>query len=256
MADSEPTGLGGVASEDVDDSGVAVVERKSDGDLRPHPATFSAELIPVLVDACRPWGNGILLDPFAGIGKANIVADEIGSVFMGFEIEPEWAAWNPNIAVADSTHMNIEDCSVNCVLTSPPYGNRMADRYAGSPRDMEHAKANGSIPRRTYRIALGRDLNEHNAGRYAFNNKYKELCSLVWSEVHRVLKHNGGFVLNVSDHIKDGKQVPVVDWHVDTITRLGFLLDKTTEVATKRFRFGANNERRLPTEKVLRFIKP
>jgi len=255
MADSESTGLGGVAPEDVDCDSGATIAGESNGNLKPHPATFSAELIPVLVDACRPWAGGVLLDPFAGVGKANIVADEIGSVFMGFEIEPEWAAWNPNVVVVDSTQMPINDCSVECVVTSPPYGNRMADRYAGSPRDMEHAKANGSIPRRTYRIALGRELNEHNAGRYAFNSVYKDLCSGVWQEVHRVLKRHGGFVLNVSDHIKDGKTVPVVDWHVDTIMQLGFSLDKVTEVSTRRFRFGANSEKRPPTEKVLRFIK-
>lgn len=255
MVDSESSGLGGVAPEDVDVAGDGVVGRQGDGNLRPHPATFSAELIPVLVDACRPWAGGVLLDPFAGIGKANIVADEIGAVFMGFEIEPEWAAWNPNIRVVDSTQMPLADCSVNCVVTSPPYGNRMADRYAGSPRDMDHAKANGSIPRRTYRVSLGRDLHEHNAGRYAFNSIYKDLCSKVWTEVHRVLRPNGGFVLNVSDHIKDGKTVHVVDWHVETIVQLGFSLDKTTDVATRRFRFGANSEKRTPAEKVLRFIK-
>lgn len=239
----------------MDGSSGGAVGRESAGNLRSHPATFSAELIPVLVDAARPWANGILLDPFAGIGKANIVADEIGSVFIGFEIEPEWAAWNPKVQVCDSRAMDLYDESIDCVVTSPPYGNRMADRYAGSPRDMEHARANGSIPRRTYRVALGRDLSEHNVGRYQFNSSYKELCSQVWAETHRVLRVGGGLILNVSNHIRDGKVVNVVDWHVDDLMKRGFVIDKVFDVATKRFRFGQNNERRVPTEKVLRFIK-
>ncbi len=37
-----------------------------------------------------------------------------------------------------------------------------------------------------------------------------------------MLTRNGLFVLNVSNHIRNGEEVPVVEWHLETFLRQGF----------------------------------
>jgi hypothetical protein len=76
---------------------------------------------------------------------------------------------------------------------------------------------------------------------------------IIYEECRRVLKFGGPFILNMSDHIRNGKQVPVTDWHKGTLIDLGFELLDATKIKTRRMGFGANRDKRAGYEWTLFF---
>lgn len=205
-----------------------------------HPARYSDVLMPVF-DKILPE-KGEILDCFAGTGKLRTIRPNCTLL----EIEPEWAEMNGAI-VGDATAMPFSDESFDAVCTSPTYGNRMADSF------IDH-KPEKNYKRNTYTHCLGRKLSENNSGAMQWGDKYRALHEKAWCEVKRVLKPRGLFVLNISDHIRNGEVVAVSDWHKTTILNLGFKLVKTIQIETPRNRFGANSKARVEFEKVFIFI--
>src|SRR3990167_2945345 len=115
----------------------------------PHPAKFSNELLPILAK----YAYGHILDPMGGTGKAGLLKalnPRITRVTIN-ELEKEWAEQsNDNnvdeIIIGDARNLSGR---YDCIVTSPPYGNRMADNFkAGKPDSM----------RRRYVGDLGRQI--------------------------------------------------------------------------------------------------
>ena len=99
-----------------------------------------------------------------------------------------------------------------------------------------------------------RQLHADNSGTLrATREDYWAFHARAWAEVARVLRPGGRFVLNVSDHISRGAVVPVVERHADLVLLCGFTFVKEFRVTTRRLRYGANNQVRVPTESVLVF---
>jgi hypothetical protein len=254
-----------------------------------------------------------VLDPFAGTGKIHMLENIHPRVrTTGIEIEAEWAMLGPqcshcggagggNVRTGmDQTDFDWEDCpdcwGTGCktivgnalhlpeqwtnrfhmVVTSPTYGNRMAD----------HHDAKDDSKRMTYKHMLGRDLHPDNSGQMHFGPKYKEFHEKAWAEVTRVIKlpdrahsfqvkspeiprpfipagdatltlgqdYSGGlFVLNVSNFIRSGKEVDVCQWHYDTIIQMGYDLELERDVPTARLRYGQNHAARVTHEKIFVF---
>jgi DNA modification methylase len=204
-----------------------------------HPAKYTDCLLPIFSEYLKD--AVLVLDPFAGTGKLK----EIVPNAILLEIEPEWASMSGAI-VSDSQYMPLRDNVFDAVCTSPTYGNRMADHF------VDHQPHKNYV-RNTYRHCLGRSLNSNNSGRMQWGNKYKKLHIAVWKECKRVLKKDGLFILNISDHIRAGKRIYVSDWHVDVLKGIGFKLLKSIEVKTPRQKMGKNSELRVGCEYVLIF---
>lgn len=219
-----------------------------------HPAKFS----PAVLGAIREIADGVVgpesvvLDPFAGVGGIHTLADPMGWETWGVEIEREWAQQHPRTVWGDSTTLGAMaerdeiPARFDAIVTSPAYGNRMADGYAGD--------AKGS-KRYTYRTALGRDLTMNNGASLQWGPRYMALHRQVWRQCSALVRPHGHFILNVSDHIRKGMVMPVVKWHVGELVRLGWNVIATTEVETPRNRHGANRLRRVPAEQVVLFGK-
>jgi hypothetical protein len=208
-----------------------------------HPAKFSPPILEAIEGALavRLSGDALLLDPFAGIGGVH----QLPWRTVGVELEAEWAAQHPDTLCGDSTDLGalgIAPGSFDAVVTSPAYGNRMADSYAGDPKGTR---------RFTYRIALGRPLSDNSGAGLQWGDEYRRLHQAVWVECREALKPDGWMLVNVSNHIRKGVEQPVVEWHLSFLFELGFLLDEVIAVPTQRMRFGANSESRAATEKVL-----
>jgi DNA modification methylase len=86
-------------------------------------------------------------------------------------------------------------------------------------------------------------LHPSNAGQLQWGEAYRLFHAVAWTEVYRVLVPGGRFILNISDHIRDRKVVPVSKFHVEVIRDLGFTLQEQIVVPTPRLRQGANRER-------------
>lgn len=214
-----------------------------------HPAKYTDTFIPIFSEILN--NCDVVLDPFAGTGKLALIKDHgfKGKVICN-ELEPEWTKsadydvdeWR----VGDAAKMDwAEDNSIDAICTSPTYGNRMAD----------HFNAKDGSKRITYRHFLGRPLDESNTGRMQWGEKYRKKHVEVYKECIRVLKNNGKMVVNISDHIRAGEQIPVVDWHKNTLIELGMKLVDEIKINTPRMGFGANAKARVEHEFILVFSK-
>jgi DNA modification methylase len=212
-----------------------------------HPATFNANILSVL-ETVAPAG-GIILDIFGGVGKIGALA-KAGRTIISNEIEPRWAIVGrengcDEVIIGDATNLSIESESIDAIITSPTYGNRLADIDKSQTR-VGKDKKRSDYTRRTYRAYYGKDLNTNNSGNkmHWFNdhrgNKYRILHCKAWLEAARVLKLNGLLIINIKDHVRDGKVMKVSDWHRLMIESIGFEFISSLEISVH----GDQNTRR------------
>lgn len=256
-----------------------------------HPAKFSKGFVEMFRSLLheyleQPWRlpEPAVLDPFAGVGTIHQLRPEF--ITYGMEIEKEWAEQSQFTLTGDSTQMpDYWTETFDAVVTSPTYGNRMADHHmpgmctacegykkeGGKDRMIMVAlqdidllpdcpKCNGtgreSSKRNTYYHVLGHNLQENNTGMYQFTQfQYKELHSVVYKECYRVLVRGGIIIVNVSDHIRRGEVVKVVEWHRLQLKHTGFHMVAVRPVTTQRLGFGANADARVENEHILVFRK-
>ena len=211
-----------------------------------HPAVYSESVLPALASFVGPE-HEVILDPFGGVGKVHRLPAIVGWPMktIAVEIEPEWANCHPGTLIADALHLPFRDETFDAVVTSPTYGNRMAD---------SHDAEDGSI-RRSYTHDLGRKLTPGNSGSLQWGDRYRMFHTEAWHEAYRVIRPAGRLVLNISDHIRAKRRQYVASWHTECLIRLGFALAAAISVATSRHREGANSAARVDSEFVLAFDK-
>jgi hypothetical protein len=219
-----------------------------------HPARFNDKLIPVFSKFLPLTGK--LIDSFAGTAEklAMLLEDNhfLGEIHAN-ELQPYWASFTPEpiiSVVGDACNLPYPEEFFNCALTSPCYGNRMADSH--TPQE--------DSPRNTYTHrhmahCHGEKLDPRNSGAMQWGPEYRKLHLHAWVELWRVLKRGAPFILNIKDHIRAGKRVHVTHWHIETIQRIGFRFDGSRKVFLSGNRQGENAEKRINYEKVIRFVK-
>ncbi len=237
---------------------------------RPHPAKYSDTVIAALRDAMirhvdpqfnsdtgRPTQQG--LDPLAGTGK---LFDAVPlMIWTGIEIEKEWANHDQRILHGDCItvmrDMKTDGYQFRLIVTSPAYGNRMADPM------LPGVGAGRKYTYNTYTFKLGRLLSRRNGAQYVFHRKasgakYRKLHVQIWRAAVDVLEDGGYFFLNVSDYLcKDyANPIAVTDWHVGVLERMGLEEIERVAVDTPRNREGANADQRVAHEWVIVFRKP
>lgn len=220
-------------------------------DMPNHPARFSSELIPIFCDLLQqyaPLANTVF-DPFGGTGER---LDELASLlpqmqFRATEIEPLWHV-SERVCLGNALRLPLFDDSVDVVLTSPAYGNRMAD----------HHNAKDGSRRRTYRHMLGVPLHPDNSGAMQWGEAYRAFHVAAWTEAKRILqpyapRYRGILMLNIKNHIRGDLEMKVTQWHTAALVELGFDLIDIKEVPVPSMRFGANANKRALCESVIVF---
>lgn len=220
-----------------------------------HPAQYNKKLLPAISRYAS--GSKRILDPMAGVGNIfrlpeynqELLQAEICAV----EIEPEWAIADSRITVGSVLSLPWSDNYFDCVVCSPPYGNRMADR-----------RTNGkwADTRISYAVYLGRELSDGNAASLKWGDKYREFHLNAWAEVKRVLSTDfadglgGKFVLNIKDHYRNNEVQDVTGWHISALSSLGFVMVDRELVTLNGARYGRNYNSRVDFESVILFRLP
>jgi tRNA G10 N-methylase Trm11 len=256
----------------------------------PNPATFSPRILTVIAAELREFlpnetGTAKILDPFAGPGGVHALRAHRHETW-GIEIEREWAAANRWTFQGDATQLASlstvrRRMPFDAIVTSPTYGNRMADHHEAADRCREcctvwiedpntgngdwvtapdydgcsSCGGTGLTRRHTYRHQLGRPLHPRNTGGMQWGDEYRDLHRLAWVQCFDVLADGGLFILNVKDHVRGGEFQGVPGWHLRTLQSLGFIVENATAVATGGMRHGANSTLRADAELVITLRK-
>ena len=206
-----------------------------------HPAVMGSHIL----DACKaflPFVGCRVLDPFAGLGTTAKLLPEYDVV--GVEIEKEWADQYEKTICDDSLIVVPTLEKFDAVLTSPTYGNRMADDFEASDKSK----------RITYRHKLGRKLSEGTTSNLHYgrkNKKYEDLHSKIWKVCVDSLNDNGVFILNCKDFISSGTVMEVTQWHIETLAGYGMSVVESIRVPSRGMRFGSNSQKRIDYENVV-----
>lgn len=217
-----------------------------------HPATYTNSFIPVFAEILNSYQCRSVLDPMAGTGKIALIKQcgFTGKIYCN-DLETEWINsvypvdyWSSRDA-AEMPHFI--DGMFDAICTSPTYANRLADHY--NPQD-------GS-KRINYTVNLGRLPSPGSTCVLQWGLGYREKHLAIYKECYRVLKPGGIFILNISNHIRKGKEMHVAEWtrRILTLT-LGFRLLETRKMKTSRLRYGANAKSRVDFEYIFVFQKP
>ena len=201
-----------------------------------HPAKFSDSILDIINTNVDLYSlrNKKILDPFGGVGKIkNILPDTVC-----IDIEYEWAKEAGGVQ-ANSLDLPFSHDTFDGVITSPSYANRMADHFECK---------DGGRGRITYRHYLGKPLHKSNTGRMQWGNDYRGIHTFIYIECWRVMKSNAIIIVNVSNHIRNGKEIDVCKFHKETISGIGFEFLHEEHVETPRMRYGANNKVRANNE--------
>lgn len=206
-----------------------------------HPAKYTDVLLNAFVKMLA--NSNCILDPFGGTGKVFLLNQwyplaEIHAV----EIEPEWAGMNQRTTLGNALELPWKDNYFDAICTSPTYGNRMADGLLDG------------YERITYTAKLGRKLSPGNSGGMQWGKEYKAFHVKAWNEATRVLKSGGVFVLNIKNHIRDGKEQHVTEWHIETLQEIGYEVVDHAKIRTPSMRFGQNGEKRIEHESVIKLV--
>jgi len=210
-----------------------------------HCATFSdsilkrlGALLPVYLPA-----PAILHDPFAGVGKGVNFLQSLGYISWGTELEPEWAEQSDHVICMDFFKFAAQEVArrafpVDGVVTSPAYGNRMADV------DMRESVAG------TYAKSLGRKASEGSSCHLQWGDAYRRFHEDAWHAVTSILRPGGLMVLNVKNHIRAQHEVHVAEWHLSVFEALGYHLLRDELVSTPSLRRGENSQARVDHEHI------
>lgn len=222
-----------------------------------HPAKYSPQIMGTLLEVIHDHEiRGVALDPFGGVGYIHEVCHPSkveGLLAVAVEIEAEWAQESANRGTTFCADLlewapwaRRQGWRFDAVVTSPAYGNRMAD---------SHVAKDGS-KRLTYTHQLGRQLTEGNSGGMQWGKAYRAFHVKAWRAVCRLLEPGGWFLLNVKNHIRGGQEVDVTGFHkevLDTYCEHQF----TIEVAVQGMGFGQHQHtHKIGHESVLVYRKP
>lgn len=226
-----------------------------------HCAKFSKALIPTIREMILgiPYMHGRanyeVYDPMAGVGGLEEILEPFDFLHpVGSEIEPEYAA--------EKSWIWPEDCRENpdrhlLIITSPPYGNRMADQYLGTPVEQALRAETGKKPRRnSYAIDLNRKVSDGSSAGLQWGPKYRDLMTEIWWHVVKnQLDEGGHLIVNVASHFRDKEYKPVAEWTLAELLDLGLVLIEARFVPTPGLRDGQNSESRVGGEMVYLFRK-
>ena len=197
-----------------------------------HPATWNDALIAAAVELIDHHTEepGILIDPMAGEGRHYEALADAGWTLILSDIHA-WPHRSSRVVHGDATDIARDDNSIDVLLTSPPFGNRLADKMSTD-----------DDRRITYADRRGCDTADNDAAGLQWGSAYRSTMQDIWTETARVLRDDGLAVIDIKDHIRRDVRQHVTAWTVDAWQQLGWTVTDIIPVPAIGYR-GVRHDR-------------
>ena len=208
----------------------------------PWPTEALREIAHVINDLTTgPFGGPPslhLVDPMAGSGSIYRLVDEAMLTdprwtITATEIEPAFAACDPRVAVEDATialrRTGRGQRAPDAIVTSPPYGNRMADAYIPPASD--------TSTRFTYAVSLGQVPVDGSAAALGWGPAYRGAMAAIYAAIASAASPDTIVIIDMADHVCDGVVESVTDWTSRHLQAIGLRQIQRLAYRTRRIRY-------------------
>jgi DNA modification methylase len=204
-------------------------------DKAKHPATFPIALARRCIDLFSHQGE-LVVDPFMGSGTTLVAARDANRNAVGFDIHLDYIALTkerlrqeslftetqqfPILDDARNIAQYLEEESIACIVTSPPYANllnrkRLNKSRRGSERKNEQYKKVEQYSQRSEDLGT-LDLDA-----------YSKAMAEIFASLLPLLKKKGHCVINVPDMWWENKRITIHVSVIEALRSVGFELRNT-----------------------------
>ena len=211
-----------------------------------HPCPWSPEALREVAHVINDLTTGTfggppslhLVDPMAGGGSIYRLVDEAMLTdprwtITATEIEPAFAAHDPRVAVEDATialrRTGRGQRAPDAIVTSPPYGNRMADTYIPPASD--------TSTRFTYAVSLGQPPVDGSAAALGWGPAYRGAMAEIYAAIASAAAPDTIVIIDMADHLRDGVVEPVTDWTSRHLQAIGLRQIQRLPYRTRPIRY-------------------
>lgn len=211
-------------------------EKRDVRDKEAHPATFPINLAKKIIELFTHKGE-LVLDPFVGSGTTLVAAQDLDRNAVGFDLNKDYIklsesrlgqqkitdAKTKQLAICDDARnipTYLEEETVSCILTSPPYANLLNRKRLNKSRRGETRK-NGQYLKVEQYSQDPRDLGTLDI------EQYEKEIGAIYKGLLPLLKKKGHCVINVADMWWENKRVPIHIHIVKALQAAGYELRNT-----------------------------
>lgn len=204
-------------------------------DKAKHPATFPLSLARRCIELFSHQGE-LVLDPFMGSGTTLLAARDADRNAVGFDIHPEYVTLaeerlkqeslfskTQQIPILDDAR-HIAQClqeeSVTCIVTSPPYANLLNRQRKNKSRRGDERKNDQYLKVEQY-SQRSEDLGTLDL------EAYSSAMAEIFRNILPLLKKKGHCVINVPDMWWENKRITIHVAVIEALRSVGYELRNT-----------------------------
>ncbi len=204
-------------------------------DKAKHPATYPISLARKCIELFSHQGE-LVLDPFLGSGTTLLAARDAGRNAVGFDIHPDYIALtqqrlNQNTLFVESEQIAVmddarhiaeylEEESITCIVTSPPYANLLNRKRLNKSRRGDSRKNDQYLKVEQY------SQRTEDLGTLDLDN-YAEAIAEIFGGILPLLKRKGHCVINVPDMWWENKRITIHVAVIEALRSVGYELRNT-----------------------------
>jgi DNA modification methylase len=204
-------------------------------DKAKHPATFPIALARRCIELFSHEGE-LILDPFMGSGTTLVAAKDVNRNAIGFDIHPDYVRLtqerlkqdnlffsSKQIPVLDDARhiaQYLDEESITCVVTSPPYANLLNRKRLNKSRRGDERKNEQYLKVEQYSQRT-EDLGTLDLDAYA------EAMAEIFQGILPLLKKKGHCVINVPDMWWENKRITIHVAVIEALRSVGYELRNT-----------------------------
>ena len=201
-------------------------------DKTKHPATFPIALARRCIELFSHQGE-LVLDPFMGSGTTLLAARDADRNAVGFDIHPDYIALTQERLkqeslfsqtqqvpiLDDARHISgyLDEESVTCIVTSPPYAN-LLNRQRKNKSRRGNDRKNGQYLKVEQYSQRSEDLGTLDL------DAYSEAIAEIFERLLPLLKKKGHCVINVPDMWWENKRINIHVAVIEALRSVGYEL--------------------------------